>query len=144
MYLLCKFHSFRLLQSEGIENEEYKSSLERDNVNFRSTVARQSERVGQLERQSPQSENSARLQGLVKIQNEKIHYYQQEIEQSKVDMLRLETLVQEVQKQSVRRDVYHNSLVRINDHDPIACSMLTEYKFRNILLQLNFSFFSLW
>ena len=33
MYLLCKFHSFRLLQSEGIENEEYKSSLERDNVN---------------------------------------------------------------------------------------------------------------
>ena len=101
-----------MLQSEGIENEEYKSSLERDNVNLRSTVARQSERVGQLERQSPQSENSARLQGLVKIQNEKIHYYQQEIEQSKVDMLRLETLVQEVQRQSVRRDVYHNSLVR--------------------------------
>ena len=98
MYLLCKFHSFRLLQSEGIENEEYKSSLERDNVNLRSTVARQSQRVGQLEKQSPQ--------------NEKIHYYQQEIEQSKVDMLRLETLVQEVQRQSVRRDVYHNSLVR--------------------------------
>lgn len=104
---------FRLLQSEGVANEDYKSSLETDNVSLRSTVARQSQRVGELEKQSPENEDTTRLQELVKIQNEKIHYYQQEIEQSKVDMLRLESLVQQVQKQSVRRDLYHNSSVRI-------------------------------
>jgi chromosome segregation ATPase len=98
---------FSLLQSEGVANEEYKSSLERDNVELRSTVARQSHRVGQLEKKSPQEDDTARLQEIIRLQHEKIQYYQQEIEHSKQDMVRLEGLLQRVQEESVRRELYH-------------------------------------
>lgn len=90
-------HLFSLLQSEGVANAEYKSSLERDNAELRSTVARQSQRVGQLEKKSPRDDD--KLQEIIKLQHDKIQYYQQEIEQSKQDMLRLESLVQRVQEE---------------------------------------------
>ena len=92
-------------------NEEYKSSIERDNAELRSTVARQSQRVGQLEKKSPQEDDTARLQEIIRLQHEKIQYYQQEIEHSKQDMVRLEGLVQRVQEESTRRELYHTHSV---------------------------------
>ena len=103
-------NSFSLLQSEGVANEEYKSSLERDNAELRSTVARQSQRVGQLEKTSPPEEDdTARLQEIIRLQHEKIQYYQQEIEHSKQDMVRLEGLLQKVQEENMRRELYHHT-----------------------------------
>jgi hypothetical protein len=89
-----------------VVSEEYKSSLERDNVELRSTVARQSQRVGQLEKKSPREDDTAGLQEIIRLQHEKIQYYQQDIEQSKQDMVRLEGLVQRVQEESMRRELY--------------------------------------
>ena len=94
-------------------NEEYKSSLEKDNAELRSTVARQSQRVGQLEKKSPQDE--ARLQEIIEVQHEKIQYYQQEIEKSKQDMIRLEALLQRVQEENMRRELYHTPSVGSNN-----------------------------
>ena len=103
-------NSFSLLQSDGVANEEYKSSLERDNAELRSTVARQSQRVGQLEKTSPPEEDdTARLQEIIRLQHEKIQYYQQEIEHSKQDMVRLEGLLQKVQEENMRRELYHHT-----------------------------------
>ena len=92
-------------------NEDYKSSLEKDNAELRSTVARQSQRVGQLEKKSPQDEGTARLQEIIAVQHEKIQYYQQEIEKSKQDMVRLEALLQRVQEESMRRELYQTPSV---------------------------------
>ena len=104
-----------MLQTEGVANEEYKSSLERDNAELRSTVARQSHRVGQLEKKSsPRDEDTSKLQEIIRLQHEKIQYYQQEIEQSKQDMIRLEGLVQKVQEENIRRDLYHAPSVGFN------------------------------
>ena len=96
-------------------NEEYKSSLEKDNAELRSTVARQSQRVGQLEKKSPQDESTARLREIIEVQHEKIQYYQQEIEKSKQDMIRLEALLQRVQEENMRRELYHTPSVGSNN-----------------------------
>ena len=96
-------------------NEEYKSSLEKDNAELRSTVARQSQRVGQLEKKSPQDEGTARLQEIIEVQHEKMQYYQQEIEKSKQDMIRLEALLQRVQEENMRRELYHTPSVGSNN-----------------------------
>ena len=106
-----------MLQSECVANAEYKSSLEQDNADLRQTVTRQSQKVGQLQRRSAfGNDDTSRLHEIISIQHEKIAYYQQEIERSKKDMLRLEALLhQVVEKNNERKNLQDMSEVLFCD-----------------------------
>ena len=108
--IIKKLFCFRLLQQENTSFEESNAALQQENTSLRATISRQSQKIGRLENEarkgSPHSKDSSHdLQTVIDRQQEKILAYQQEIEDTKNHMARLEDLVHRVQEQSMKEHV---------------------------------------
>ena len=104
-----KFIPVRLLQAEGIAKDESQTAMQQEHASLRATISRQSQKVGRLEtelrRSEPLYKQQGDLQALVERQREKIRQYQQEIDETKMHMARLEELVHQVQEHSMKEHV---------------------------------------
>jgi seryl-tRNA synthetase len=104
------FLSFRLLQDEGIVREDNQASLQQENTSLRATISRQSQKIGKLEiilrkNDLQVKDQNEDLNDVIERQRERIQQYQQEMEQTKHHMARLEDLVHRVQEQSMKEHV---------------------------------------
>lgn len=99
----------RLLQAEGIAKDESQTAAQHENTSLRTTISRQSQKIGRLEnelrRSEPLYKQQGDLQNVIDRQREKIRQYQQEMEETKLHMERLEDLVHQVQEQSMKEHV---------------------------------------
>ena len=114
-------YSFRLLQDEGVVTQDSRTMIEQENSNLRTTISRQSQKIGRLEnelkRNEPFLKESGDLNNIIERQREKIGQYQREMEETKVHMSRLEELVHQVQEQSMKEHVNATPSVGNNNNN---------------------------